>query len=123
MINNKQAGMTGISWLIVLLMIGFFVMTAMKIIPIQLEAIKVRSALERLHEVPQVTKMSKKEVLRLLTNQFDIDDVTKATKENIVVLNEKGVLTVTIEYENRISFIKPYDIIGVFKEEVVVIAN
>lgn len=123
MISNKQKGMTGIGWLTVLALIGFFVLTGLKIIPIQIEAYKVRSALERLHQVPQVTKMPRKEVLDILLKQFSIDDVKAVVKDNIQITNEKGVLTVTIEYENRTSFIKPYDIVGVFKEEVKVIAN
>jgi hypothetical protein len=123
MINKKQAGLTGIGWLTVLALVGFFVLTGLKIVPIQIEAYKVRSALERLNQVPQVTKMPKKEIMKLLTSQFDIDDVTHVKKENIFIESEKGVLTVKIEYENRVPFIKPYEIVGVFKEEVKVIAN
>lgn len=123
MINKKQAGMTGIGWLTVLALIGFFVLTGLKIIPIQIEAYKVRSALESLNQVPQITKMPKNEIMSLLFNQFSIDDVTHVEKENIFIENEKGVLTVTIEYENRVPFIKPYEIVGVFKEETKVIAN
>ena len=115
--------MTGIGWLTVLALIGFFVLTGLKIIPIQIEAYKVRSALESLNQVPQVTKMPKNEIMRLLFNQFSIDDVTHVKKENIFIQNEKGVLTVKIEYENRVPFIKPYEIVGVFKEETKVIAN
>jgi hypothetical protein len=115
--------MTGIGWLTVLALIGFFVLIGLKIIPIQIEAYKVRSALESLNHVPQVTKMPKGEIYKLLFNQFSIDDVKSVGKDNIIINNEKGVLTVTIEYEHRTSFIKPYDIVGVFKEEVKVIAN
>ncbi len=123
MIHNKQKGMTGIGWLTVLVLIGFFILTGLKVIPIQLEAYKVRAALERLHQVPQVTKMPKSEVLSILIKQFNIDDVKAVNKDNIHIKNEKGVLTVTIEYEHRTTFIKPYDIVGVFEEEVKVIAN
>ncbi len=120
---NKQKGMTGIGWLTVLALIGFFVLIGLKVLPIQIEAYKVRSALERLNQTPQVTKMSKKEIISILTNQFSIDDVSHVKKDNITVTKEKGVLTVKIEYENRTSFINPYHIVGVFKEEVKVIAN
>jgi hypothetical protein len=123
MINNKQMGMTGIGWLTVLALIGFFVLIGLKIVPIQIEAYKVRTALERLNHVPQITKMPKKEIVGILMNQFSIEDINSVGKDNITIKNEKGVLTVTIEYEHRTSFIKPYDIIGVFSEEVKVIAN
>jgi len=120
---NKQAGMTGIGWLTVLVLIGFFVLMGLKIMPIQIEAYKVRSALEGLRQVPQVTKMKSNEIHKILNNQFNIEDITSIKKENIVIKKEKGILTVVIEYENRTTFIKPYDIVGVFKEEVKVIAN
>jgi len=123
MILTKQKGMTGIGWLVVLALIGFFVTLALKVIPIQLESYKVKSALVRLEQVPQITKMTKKEIVRILQDQFSIEDVDSVTKDHISVNKEKGVLTITIEYENRKSFIKPYEIVGVFKEEVRIIEN
>ncbi len=120
---TKQQGMTGIGWLMVLALIGFFVTLALKIIPIELEAYKVRSALVRLESVPQITKMSKKEIIRILQDQFSIEDVDSVTKDHITINKEKGVLTVKIEYESRKSFIDPYFIVGVFNEEVRIIAN
>jgi hypothetical protein len=115
--------MTGAGWLTVLALIGFFVLIGLKIIPIQIEAYKVRSALERLNQVPQITKMSNKEILSILIKQFDIDTIKSVAKDDISITKDKGVLTVRIEYEHRTTFIKPYDIVGVFKEEVKVIAN
>jgi len=120
---NKQAGMTGIGWAIILFLIGFFVYLGFKIVPIQIEAYKVRSALERLNEIPHVTKMSKKEIVRKLFNQFNIEDITAVKAEDINFLKEKGVLTVTIEYEQRKLLIKPYDIVGVFKEKVRIVEH
>ncbi len=120
---NKQAGMTGVGWLTVLALIGFFVYLGLTIMPIQIEAYKVRSALERLQQVPQITKMTNSEIIKILNSQFNIDDITSVNKDNITITKEKGVLTVVIAYEHRQSFIKPYDIVGVFKEEVKVIAN
>lgn len=115
---NKQTGMTGIGWITVLLLLGFFAYLGLKIVPIQIEAYKVRSALERLNEVPHVTSMTKKEIVKHLFNQFSIEDIDSVKAEDINYSKEKGVVTVTIEYEHRIQFIKPYDIIGVFKEKV-----
>lgn len=120
---TKQQGMTGIGWLIVLALIGFFVMLALRVVPIEIEAYKVRSALERLQQVPQITKMSKKEIVRILQDQFSIEDVDSVQKDHISINKEKGVLTVKIEYENRKTFIEPYAIVGVFKEEVRIIEN
>ena len=121
MIIKQQKGMTGIGWMVVLALVGFFVALGLTILPIQIEAYKVRAALERLDQVPQVTKMPKKEIVKILVNQFSIDDVTSVNEKHIQYKKEKGILTVTIEYENRRPFIKPYEVIGVFKEEIQVI--
>lgn len=118
---KQQKGMTGIGWLTVLAIVGFFVALGLTLMPIQIEAFKVRSALEKLNDVPRITKMSKKEIVKILINQFSIDDVVAVNASHIKYKKEKGVLTITIEYENRRSFIKPYDIVGVFKEELKVI--
>jgi len=120
---KKQEGMTGTGWLTVLALIGFFVYVGLTILPIQIEAYKVRSALKALNQVPNITKMSRNEIIKQLQGQFDIDDITHVTKDNIFVDKTKGVLTVRIEYEIRTKMIKPYDIVGVFKEKVKVIQN
>ena len=113
--------MTGIGWLTVLALLGFFVALGLTILPIQIEAYKIRTALQRLDQVPHITKQSKKEIVKLLMNQFSIEDVRSIKAEYIGYKKEKGVLTISINYENRKSFIKPYDIVGVFKEELTVI--
>jgi len=120
---KKQAGMTGTGWLTVLGLIGFFVYIGLTILPIQIEAYKVRSALENLNQVPNITKMSKNEIVKQLQGQFDIDDITHVTKDNIFIDKSKGVLTIRIEYEIRTKMIKPFDIVGVFKEKVKVIQH
>jgi len=113
--------MTGIGWLTILALVGFFVALGLTILPIQIESYKVRKALERLNQVPHITKQSKKEITKLLMNQFSIEDVNSVKPENITYNKEKGILTIGVKYENRKTFIKPYDIVGVFDEELKVI--
>jgi len=110
--------MTGAGWLVVLAIIGFFIAFGLTILPIQLAAYKVRSSLKGLEEVPHITKKTKKEIVTILMNQFNIEGVDVIKPEYITYKKEKGVLTVQINYENRKTFIKPFDITGVYNEEI-----
>jgi len=120
---KKQAGMTGIGWLVVVFIIGFFVLIAFTIIPLEIEAYKVKSAVAKLQHVPYVTKMSREDIIKHLQKQFHIDDVDSVKDKHIKVTKKEGVMVVSIKYERRTTVISPYDLIGTFESEVKVVTH
>ena len=121
--KNKQKGMTGIGWIMVIGIIIFSAVVAMRVFPIYMEGFKVRSALASLKEQPGVTKKAKSEIVKLLFNRFQVDDITNVTREDILIEKSNGVLTVTIDYEIRTHVMGNMDVVGKFNQEVEVIAN
>ena len=121
--KNKQKGMTGIGWIMVIGIIIFSAVVAMRVFPMYMEGFKVRSALASLKEQPGVTKKAKSEIVKLLFNRFQVDDITNVTREDILIEKSNGVLTVTIDYEIRTHVMGNMDVVGKFNQEVEVIAN
>lgn len=109
--------MTGIGWLFVLGLIGFFTIAGIKVIPMYIEGYKVRSALKSLNKEPNITSKSTAEIVRMLQKRFDVDDVEAVTKEDIVIKNDGGRLVIEIEYEDRRHFMSNLDVVASFKEK------
>lgn len=121
--KRKQNGMTAIGWMLVIGLIVFFAILAMRTFPIYMEGFKVRGSLESLKGQPGITKKSKAEIIRLLFNRFDIEDIENVSREDIFIEKNNGVLTVTIDYEIRKPIMGNMDIVGKFYEEIEVVAN
>ena len=121
--KNKQKGMTGIGWIMVIGLIIFSAVVTMRIFPMYMEGFKVRSALASLKDQPGVTKKTKSEIVKLLFNRFQVDDITNVTREDILIEKSNGVLTVTIDYEIRTHVMGNMDVVGKFNQDVEVIAN
>lgn len=120
---KRQQGMTGISWLIVLGMIAFFVSLGLRLFPIYSENFNVVSSLNSLKDEPHITKKSKGDIKRLILNRFQINDVKNAGRNNIEVIKRKGVLTVTVEYDVRTKWFGALSIIVDFDESVEIVSN
>ena len=122
--KNRQAGMTGIGWLIVLGLIGFFAVVAIRVTPMYLESFSVAGAVESLKSEPLVTQKSPAEIMSLLLKRFDVNDIDSVDpKKDIKIQKSNGVLTVTVDYETRRPLMANLDVVGRFKESVEIIGH
>lgn len=120
---KRQQGMTAIGWLIVLGMIAFFVLIGLRLFPVYSENFNVIASLNSLKNEPQVTKKSKADILRLITNRFQINDVKNADRKNISISKRNGVLTVSVKYDVKTKLFGDLSLIAEFDESVEVVGN
>lgn len=107
--------MTFLGWLLVLALIAFFAVLALRLIPIYLEYYKVREDVESLQNEPFISKKTPSEVYRLLNNRLYIDSVERVKQNNIKIVKEGGRLTVGVDYEVRVPLFGNIDVIVHFK--------
>jgi len=96
---KKQQGLTFISLLLILGLIGFFVLLAFKIIPIYLDHSKVSKALAAVKAMPGIESKSESEIRSALGKQFEMNYVYDVNQKDVKVLKHGTYLKVTIEYE------------------------
>lgn len=120
---KRQAGMTGLGWLIVLALIGFFAMLGMKIGPIYLEDFSVKSTLESLKTEPLITKKSPAEVRDLIKRRFNINYVTVVKMDQIKIKKEGGILKVSVEYEVRKPMVGNLDVVAAFNHAIEIVGS
>ena len=96
---NHQQGLTFISLIFVLALIGFFVLLGLKIGPIYLNHSKVASALAEIEKTPNIEEQSEAEIRDSLSKRFNINYVDDVTQDDIKVTRHNDYLKVAIEYE------------------------
>ena len=120
---HHQKGMTAIGWLLVLGLIAFFTLITLRLVPAYLEFAKVTSVLESLQNEPGITRKTRGEIIQMITKRFDVNDVYQVDAKQVKIKKEKGVLTVSINYERREHLVGNVDVVTTFERQVEVVAN
>jgi len=117
---KKQAGMTLISWVIVLMIIGFFATMAMRLLPMYQEYFGVVTVMEGMEEEISANKLTKQQVMTLLSKRFNTGYIFSVKKDNIELMrgtNNVHVDKIIIDYEVRKPFIAHISLVGTFHAE------
>lgn len=120
---KSQQGMTAIGWLIVLGLIGFFVLLALRMTPAYLEFMTVKSSLESLKNEPGVTEKAPPEIRSMLSKRFDVNDVKNVTGKQVKIENQGGRLNVAVDYEVRVGVLGNVDAVMKFAHGIEVVRN
>jgi hypothetical protein len=116
---SKQEGMTGIGIAVILGMIAFFALIAMRLFPVYMEHFSVTTHLENLATDSTMKNKTDRQVLSKLNKSFQIDDVKNVNNEHIFIeRNKDGSMKVSIEYEVRTPGIGNVDMMVSFSDEV-----
>ena len=115
----KQDGMTGIGIAVILGMIAFFALIAMRLFPIYMEHFNVTSHLESLASDNSTKEKSNGEILKKLMTSLRVDDVDNVKPKHIFIERHSGGgMTVAVEYEVRTAGIGNVDLVVSFVDEV-----
>ena len=120
---KKQRGMTGLGWLTIMFLIGFFAFLGVKIIPTFLENYQVKSVVKSLREEPMITKKSVGEIRKLIKKRLTINSVYDLKKEDIKIKKSGGVTTVEIAYEVRKPMVSNIFVVIAFSDKVELVSN
>jgi Tfp pilus assembly major pilin PilA len=118
---KKQQGMTLISWVIVLGMIGFLATIVIRILPMYQEYFAVEHIMKGMEKELASQKLTKAQAKLLLMRRFNTGYITSVKKDNIEISrgkNSSNVTKIVIDYEVREPFIAQIDVIGRFHSEI-----
>jgi len=114
--SKRQQGLTLISLIFILGLIGFFVLLTLKIVPIYMDHGKVKSALTALKETPNVQTLSESEIRASLAKRFNINYVYDVTPDDIKIVRHGDYLKVDIEYETVVKIAGNLSILAEFND-------
>ncbi|MBK9131479.1 MAG: DUF4845 domain-containing protein [Gammaproteobacteria bacterium] len=120
--GNKQEGLTFLSLLIVLAVIGFFAYIGIKLTPVYLEHFSVTSSLQSLAE-EESQGLAVGELRSRLLKRLEINNVSHVTENDISVRSDAGSKTVTIQYEVQEPFYGNVSLLLSFEDSVTLAGN
>jgi len=118
--NMQQGGMSAIGFVIILLMVAFITMIALKLMPVYFENFKVNSALKSLKDEQGIIDKSNTEIQNIMARRFNIDNIEGVKPDQINVKRDRSKIAVNLDYEVRNNFIGNVDVVISFKDTVVI---
>lgn len=121
--RNKQQGLTFISWLLILAMVGLLVLVGIKITPVYLEHFAVRKTLESLKDEPLISRKSLREIRTMLMRRMDMNSIYDLSKDEVIIKRSGGVTTITVSYEERRNVMGNLSLVMTFEDSIELISN
>ncbi len=114
--KSTQRGMTFISLVMLLTILGFLLLLLMKIGPVYMENYTVKNVLNNLQHEPGIANKSIRELRRIVDNQLYVNEVRRLKRDHIKFDREDGQTLIKIDYEVRVKIMANVDAIVTFKE-------
>lgn len=120
---HRQRGMTPIGWVLVFLLIAFFALIALKLVPIYLQSFSVGSVISDLKNEPGISSMTEREITAIIQKRLDVNMITGISPDDIYVEKTGDTMTISADYEVRKSMLGNVDIVVSFDKSVEVPAR
>lgn len=115
---SKPRGITLMSFLIVLVVVGFFALVVMKLFPMYSEYYSLKGVMEEYAAQPNSAANSPTQMHNDLNRRFGIAYIDSVQKEHIKVTRTGGVSQLNIAYEVRVPLFANLDVVGKFDNTV-----
>ena len=111
---HDQHGLSGFSFIVVMMVLGFFIMALIKLLPIYMESWTVKAAVTAAIDADGYDT-SPLEIRKRLSRQFTINQVTViAAKDIKIKYQDNGKISIDASYQKRIPFIQNIDVVVKF---------
>ncbi|MGK0440376.1 MAG: hypothetical protein ACJA0N_000165 [Pseudohongiellaceae bacterium] len=110
----RQRGLSGLSVLVILMLIGFFTTAIIKLLPIYVESWTIKSVLTAVVEDDTIG-LSPGEIRSKIGRQFNMNQVTALNPRDVIIKREKGgKISINANYEKRVNFMQNVDLMVKF---------
>ena len=99
--SETQRGMTVIGMLLLLIVIAFVVLIAMKVVPMYIQYFSIKSTIESIRKEPQLAQMSTQDIQNAIQKRFDIGYVDNITARDLKIRNENTGRVLDLEYQDE----------------------
>ena len=120
---KRQQGVTAIGWLLIIALVGFFVMLALRLFPIYSNHYKIKSVVYSLVDEEQegLYRISKRDIMKIFNRKLNINFAEGFKSEHVIfVIAKSGNREIRVTYEDRRPILGNLDIVAKFDNYVVV---
>ena len=97
--HKKQQGLTMMSILMLLIIMGGIVLISLKIVPIYMNHGKVKSAIESVTNLKDAEQKSKDQIAKLLRKRFSVNSVYDLPKDAIKIIKRGNYVKIIAKYK------------------------
>lgn len=115
---RKPHGMTLMSFVVVLIVVGFFALVVMKLFPMYSEYFNLKGVMEEYAAQPNSASIPPAQMHTELNRRFGIAYISSVKKEHIKLVREGGQSKLNIAYEVRVPLFGNLDVVGKFDNTV-----
>jgi len=116
--ERTQKGITLMSFVVVLVVVGFFALMAMKLFPMYSEYNSLKSVMKQFAESPNSASMTSAQAFLDLERRFNIAYVSSVKKEHVKIIRAGKASQLNIAYEVRVPLLANLDVVGKFDNTV-----
>lgn len=98
--SERQRGLTVIGMLLLIVVLGFMALVAMKVIPMYIQYFTIKSTIESIRKEPQLAQMGLMEIQTAIQKRFDIGYVDKITAKDLKLRNDRSGRVLDLVYED-----------------------
>ncbi len=114
---SRQRGMSMISWAVVLIVVAILGTAAFRMVPAYMEHNTISTTIRSVLQDSKTALMSPREIRDGLSKRFTINQVNVIRVDDLAIVKEGGVLTVSTDYEVREPMFYNVSIVMTFKDE------
>lgn len=115
---RNQNGITLMSFVIVLVVVGFFALVVMKLFPIYSEHHNLKAVMKEFSAQPNASTLTQPQVMLELERRFNIAYVESVKKEHVKIVREGTLAKLNIAYEVRRPLFGNLDVVAKFDDTV-----
>jgi len=115
--QSKQNGFTLIGLILILALIGIITLSVIKVFPVYMEHLSVKTSMEAVQADHNLKKMSVGQIRALFEKKLDMNQVRSINAKNAKIGRGIGEITFKIEYEVRKEYIGNIDIVLSFSDQ------
>lgn len=98
---GRQRGMTLLGMLLLVIVIAFVALIAMKVVPMYVQYFSIKSTIESIRKEPQLAQMSTQDIQKGIAKRFDIGYVNNVRAEDLKIKNEQGGRSIELVYNDE----------------------
>ncbi|HRE53838.1 MAG TPA: DUF4845 domain-containing protein [Candidatus Competibacter sp.] len=99
--TGQQRGMSLIGMLLLMIVIAFAALIAMKVVPMYIQYYSIKSTVESIRKEPQLAQMSAQDIQNAIQKRFDIGYVDNISARDLKIRNERNGRVLDLVYEDE----------------------
>ncbi len=121
---GRERGMTALGWMTILVLIAFFALLAMRVVPMYLAYSTLDTIIQETKKEADGSTMRIKAIEQAIQRRIDINMNENPPKGTLVIKPGKGaVVEVVLDYEPHKPMLGPFGVYAVFKKTVEIHRN